>query len=174
MPISNRVDKSLFALPEPRRFRDKTHRIRVKQPRLLCRRQLADAHHLADRAASCAWGQGEQRIHLHRPVVMSPHCEVHRCGMNPDGGREPASLRPFSPCGVAGDGSTANIFGRTSLEGAAPVSAKTSGVAFAPSPTKHAQRQKAGAEERQGGRRWRGRKFGRRRIRTVCPGHLDV
>ncbi len=80
MPISNRVDKSLFALPEPRRFRDKTHRIRVKQPRLLCRRQLADAHHLADRAASCAWKQGEQRIHLHRPVVMSPHCEVHRCG----------------------------------------------------------------------------------------------
>ena len=78
MPISNRVDKSLFALPEPRRLRHKTHRIRVKQPSLLCRRQAADAHHLPDRAASCAWEQGEQRIP--RPVVLSPHCEIHRCG----------------------------------------------------------------------------------------------
>ena len=44
---SNSVDKSLLALPEPRRFRDKTHvKFVAKQPCLVCGRSPSDAHHL--------------------------------------------------------------------------------------------------------------------------------
>src|SRR5208282_1522284 len=45
--VSNRVDKSLLALPEPRRFRDRTHcKFVSEQPCLICGRRPADAHHL--------------------------------------------------------------------------------------------------------------------------------
>ena len=65
---SDRIDKSLLALPEPRRFRDKTHvKFVSKQPCLICGRRPADAHHLRVRAAPCARTQGERRIH--RPAV---------------------------------------------------------------------------------------------------------
>jgi len=49
--VSNRVDKSLLVLPEPRRFRDKSHcKFASKQPRLICGRQPADAHHFGSRS----------------------------------------------------------------------------------------------------------------------------
>ncbi|MGD0533748.1 MAG: ERF family protein [Methyloceanibacter sp.] len=45
--VSNSVDKSLLAFPEPRRFRDRTHvKFVAKQPCLICGRSPADAHHL--------------------------------------------------------------------------------------------------------------------------------
>ena len=44
---SQLIDKSLLALPEPRRVRDRDHVKSVaKQPCLICGRQPADAHHL--------------------------------------------------------------------------------------------------------------------------------
>jgi len=44
---SGQIDKSLLALPEPRRLRDKAHlRFVAKQPCLICGRQPSDAHHL--------------------------------------------------------------------------------------------------------------------------------
>jgi len=47
VPISNRIDKSLLVLPEPRRFRDKAHcKFVSKKPCLICGRQPSDAHHL--------------------------------------------------------------------------------------------------------------------------------
>jgi hypothetical protein len=42
-----KIDKSLLSLPEPRRYRDKTHlRFVGLQPCLLCERTPSDAHHL--------------------------------------------------------------------------------------------------------------------------------
>jgi hypothetical protein len=46
-PHSKVIDKSLLALPEPRRVRDRDHVKSVaKQPCLVCGRQPADAHHV--------------------------------------------------------------------------------------------------------------------------------
>jgi hypothetical protein len=76
---SNRIDKSLLALPEPRRFRDKTHRKFVsKQPCLICGRQPADAHHLRF-AQHRALGRKVSDEFI-VPLCRGHHREVHRCG----------------------------------------------------------------------------------------------
>jgi hypothetical protein len=77
--VSNSVDKSLLALPEPRRFRDKNHRKFVsKQPCLICGRQPADAHHLRF-AQHRALGQKVSDEFV-VPLCRGHHREVHRCG----------------------------------------------------------------------------------------------
>jgi hypothetical protein len=44
---SNRIDKSVLAIPEPKRLRDKAHlKYVASQPCLICGRQPADPHHL--------------------------------------------------------------------------------------------------------------------------------
>ncbi|MGO9770502.1 MAG: ERF family protein [Roseiarcus sp.] len=76
---SNRVDKSLLALPEPRRFRDKTHRKFVsKQPCVICGRQPADAHHLRF-AQHRALGRKVSDEFI-VPLCRGHHREVHRSG----------------------------------------------------------------------------------------------
>ncbi len=46
-PQPNRIDKSVLAIPEPKRLRDKAHLKHVaSQPCLICGRQPADPHHL--------------------------------------------------------------------------------------------------------------------------------
>ena len=43
----SRIDKSVLALPEPKRLRDKQHlRFVAKQPCLVCGREPCDPHHL--------------------------------------------------------------------------------------------------------------------------------
>jgi hypothetical protein len=77
--VSNSVDKSLLALPEPRRFRDKNHRKFVSmQPCLICGRQPADAHHLRF-AQHRALGQKVSDEFI-VPLCRGHHREVHRCG----------------------------------------------------------------------------------------------
>jgi len=77
--VSNRVDKSLLALPEPRRFRDKVHCKYVsKQPCLICGRQPADAHHLRF-AQHPALGR-EVSDEFIVPLCRGHHREVHRSG----------------------------------------------------------------------------------------------
>jgi hypothetical protein len=77
--VSNRVDKSLLALPEPRRFRDKTHRQFVsKQPCLICGRQPADAHHLRF-AQHRALGRKVSDEFI-VPLCRGHHREAHRSG----------------------------------------------------------------------------------------------
>ena len=76
---SNRIDKTLLALPEPRRFRDKTHRKFVsKQPCLICGRQPADAHHLRF-AQHRALGRKVSDEFI-VPLCRGHHREVHRSG----------------------------------------------------------------------------------------------
>jgi hypothetical protein len=76
---SNRVDKSRLALPEPRRFRDKTHvKFVSKQPCLICGRQPADAHHLRF-AQHRALGRKVSDEFI-VPLCRGHHREVHRSG----------------------------------------------------------------------------------------------
>ena len=47
LPSSGKIDKSVLALPEPKRRRDKSHlRFVASQPCLVCGRQPSDPHHL--------------------------------------------------------------------------------------------------------------------------------
>jgi ERF superfamily len=77
--VSNSVDKSLLALPEPRRFRDKIHSKFVsEQPCLICGRQPADAHHLRF-AQHRALGRKVSDEFI-VPLCRGHHREVHRSG----------------------------------------------------------------------------------------------
>ena len=73
------IDKSLLALPEPRRVRDRDHvRHVAKQPCLICGRQPSDAHHLRF-AQSRAMGR-KVSDEFTVPLCRGHHREVHRCG----------------------------------------------------------------------------------------------
>jgi hypothetical protein len=77
--VSKHVDKSRLALPEPRRFRDKTHcQFVSKQPCLICGRQPADAHHLRF-AQHRALGRKVSDEFI-VPLCRGHHREVHRSG----------------------------------------------------------------------------------------------
>ncbi len=76
---SDRVDKSLLALPEPRRLRDKTHvKFVSKQPCLICGRRPADAHHLRF-AQHPALGRKVSDEFI-VPLCRGHHREVHGSG----------------------------------------------------------------------------------------------
>jgi len=77
--VANRVDKSLLALPEPRRFRDKTHcKFVSKQPCLICGRQPADAHHLRFAQHRALGRKVSDEFVV--PLCRGHHREVHRSG----------------------------------------------------------------------------------------------
>ncbi len=76
---SNGVDKSLLALPEPRRFRDKDHRKFVTtQPCLICGRSPSDAHHLRFAQHRALGRKVSDEFVV--PLCRGHHREVHRCG----------------------------------------------------------------------------------------------
>jgi len=73
------IDKSLLALPEPRRVRDRDHvRHVTKQPCLICGRQPSDAHHLRF-AQSRALGRKVSDEFV-VPLCRVHHREVHHHG----------------------------------------------------------------------------------------------
>ena len=73
------IDKSVLAMPEPRRVRDRDHVRSVAQhPCLICGRQPADAHHLRF-AQSRALGR-KVSDEFTVPLCRGHHREVHRCG----------------------------------------------------------------------------------------------
>jgi len=78
-PRPKGVDKSMLALPEPRRIRDRAHVKSVaKQPCLVCGRRPSDAHHLrfVQRPALGRKASDEFMV----PLCRGHHREVHRCG----------------------------------------------------------------------------------------------
>jgi hypothetical protein len=76
---SKGIDKSVLALPEPRRVRDRDHvRHVAKQPCLVCGRQPVDAHHLRF-AQSRALGR-KVSDEFTVPLCRGHHREAHRCG----------------------------------------------------------------------------------------------
>jgi hypothetical protein len=77
-PRSGVVDKSVLALPAPRRFRDREHVKSVaKQPCLICGRRPADAHHL--RFAQLPTLGRKVSDEFTVPLCRGHHREVHRC-----------------------------------------------------------------------------------------------
>src|SRR5207248_3043103 len=75
----SRIDKSVLALPEPRRLRDKQHlRFVAKQPCLVCGRQPSDPHHLrfAQNRGLALKVSDEFTI----PLCRAHHRELHRAG----------------------------------------------------------------------------------------------
>ncbi len=78
-PRSKAIDKSMLALPEPHRVRDRDHvRHVAKQPCLVCGRQPSDAHHLRF-AQSRALGR-KVSDEFTVPLCRGHHREVHRYG----------------------------------------------------------------------------------------------
>ena len=76
---SKAIDKSVLALPEPRRLRDREHVKSVaKQPCLVCGRRPSDAHHLRF-AQSRALGR-RVSDEFTVPLCRGHHREVHRSG----------------------------------------------------------------------------------------------
>jgi hypothetical protein len=76
---SKGIDKSVLALPEPRRVRDRDHVRQVaKQPCLICGRQPADAHHLRFAQSRALSRKVSDEFTV--PLCRGHHREVHRFG----------------------------------------------------------------------------------------------
>jgi hypothetical protein len=73
------IDKSVLALAEPRRVRDRAHRQYVaEQPCLVCGRQPADAHHLRFAQQRALGRKVSDEFTV--PLCRGHHREVHRYG----------------------------------------------------------------------------------------------
>jgi hypothetical protein len=73
----NRIDKSLLAISEPRRIRDKDHRKFVSsQACLICGRQPSDAHHLSFAQTRALGRKVSDEFTV--PLCRTHHREVHR------------------------------------------------------------------------------------------------
>jgi ERF superfamily len=79
----SRIDKSVLALPEPKRLRDKQHlRFVAKQPCLVCGREPCDPHHLRF-AQPRGLGQ-KVSDEFTVPLCRAHHRELHRAGREVD------------------------------------------------------------------------------------------
>jgi hypothetical protein len=73
------IDKSILALPAPRRIRDREHVKSVaKQPCLVCGRRPADAHHLRFVQSPALGRKVSDEFTV--PLCRGHHREVHCCG----------------------------------------------------------------------------------------------
>ena len=73
------IDKSVLALSEPRRVRDRDHvRHVAKQPCLICGRQPSDAHHLRFTQNRALGRKVSDEFTV--PLCRGHHREVHRRG----------------------------------------------------------------------------------------------
>jgi hypothetical protein len=78
-PRSKVVDKSVLALSEPRRVRDRDHvRHVAKQPCLVCGRQPSDPHHLRYTQSRALGRKVSDEFTV--PLCRGHHREIHRCG----------------------------------------------------------------------------------------------
>jgi hypothetical protein len=76
---TKQIDKSLLALPEPRRVRDREHiRHVATQACLVCGRKPCDAHHLRFTQSRALGRKVSDEFTI--PLCRGHHREVHRCG----------------------------------------------------------------------------------------------
>jgi hypothetical protein len=77
-PRAREVDKSVLALSEPRRVRDREHtKYITKQPCLICGRTPSDAHHLRFAQSRALGSKVSDEFTV--PLCRGHHREVHRC-----------------------------------------------------------------------------------------------
>jgi hypothetical protein len=82
-PRSRVIDKSMLALPEPRRVRDRDHVKSVaKRACLICGRRPSDAHHLRFAQHPALGRKVSDKFTV--PLCRGHHREVHRCGNEAD------------------------------------------------------------------------------------------
>ena len=80
---SARIDKSVLALPEPKRLRDKQHlRFVAKQPCLVCGREPSDPHNL--RFAQLRGLAQKVSDEFTVPLCRAHHRELHRAAKESD------------------------------------------------------------------------------------------
>jgi hypothetical protein len=73
------IDKTVLALPAPRRIRDCDHvKLVANQPCLVCGRRPADAHHLRFAQSPTLGRKVSDEFTV--PLCRGHHREVHRCG----------------------------------------------------------------------------------------------
>jgi hypothetical protein len=73
------IDKTMLAMPEPRRVRDRDHvRFVAQHPCLICGRRPADAHHPRFVQSKALGRKVSDEFTV--PLCRSHHREVHRCG----------------------------------------------------------------------------------------------
>jgi hypothetical protein len=73
------IDKSVLALPAPRRIRDREHvKLVAKHPCLVCGRIPADAHHLRFAQSRALGSKVSDEFTV--PLCRGHHREVHHCG----------------------------------------------------------------------------------------------
>ena len=73
------IDKSVLALPEPRRVRDRDHvKFVATHPCLICGRRPSDAHHLRFMQSRALGRKVSDEFTV--PLCRAHHREVHRCG----------------------------------------------------------------------------------------------
>ena len=76
---SRSIDKSVLAMPEPRRVRDRDHvKLVAQQPCLICGRKPSDAHHLRFTQSRALSRKVSDEFTV--PLCRGHHREVHRCG----------------------------------------------------------------------------------------------
>ena len=76
---SSVIDKSMLALPEPRRVRNREHvRHVTQQPCLICGRRPSDAHHLRFAQSRALSRKVSDEFTV--PLCRGHHREVHRSG----------------------------------------------------------------------------------------------
>jgi hypothetical protein len=74
-----KIDKSILALPEPRRLRDKAHlKFVARQPCLICGRTPSDAHHIRFAQPRALGRKVSDEFTV--PVCRTHHREIHRHG----------------------------------------------------------------------------------------------
>jgi hypothetical protein len=92
---SKGIDKSVLAVPEPRRVRDRDHvKFVAKQPCLICGRRPSDAHHLRFAQHPALGRKVSDEFTV--PLCRGHHREVHRCGDEADWWRK-AGIDPTVP-----------------------------------------------------------------------------
>ncbi len=76
---SHSIDKSILALAEPRRVRDRDHvKFVAKHPCLICGRQPSDAHHLRFMQSRALGKRASDEFTV--PLCRGHHRELHHCG----------------------------------------------------------------------------------------------
>jgi hypothetical protein len=91
---SAKIDKSVLALPEPRRLRDKAHlKFVAQQPCLICGRTPSDAHHVRFAQPRALGRKVSDEFTV--PVCRTHHREIHRHG-NEEGWWNRHSLEPLT------------------------------------------------------------------------------
>jgi hypothetical protein len=94
------INKSLLAIPESRRVRDRVHLNSVaKKPCLICGRRPAEAHHLRHAQHPALGRKVSDEFTV--PLCRGHHREVHHCGDEAHGGGTPGLIRQ-SPRGCCG------------------------------------------------------------------------